>query len=72
MNEIEKLKAIFSYNNENIDNLINKDNELMEYFHTILKDLYNELKEKINNNILDSYKLIQILFLSYLVNCLTN
>ena len=55
VNEIEKLKAIFSCKNENIDNLINKDNELMEYFDTLHKDLYNEFKEKINNNNLDNY-----------------
>ena len=55
MNEKEKLKTIFSYKNEIIDNLINKDNELMEFFDNFHKDLYNELKEKINNYKLDSY-----------------
>ena len=56
MNEKEKLKAIFSYKNENIENLINKDNELIEFFDNFHKDLYNKLKEKINNNDnLDSY-----------------
>ena len=56
LNEKEKLKAIFSYKNENIENLINKDNELIEFFDNFHKDLYNKLKEKINNNDnLDSY-----------------
>ena len=59
LNEKDKLKAIFSYNNENnenIDNLINKDNELMEFFDNFHKEVYNELKKKINNN-LDNYEI---------------
>lgn len=55
LNEKEKLKSIFSYKNEKIDDLINKDNELLEFFDNFHKDLYNVLKEKINNNKLDGY-----------------
>ena len=55
LNEKEKLKSIFSFKNEKIDDLINKDNELLEFFDNFHKDLYNVLKEKINNNKLDGY-----------------
>ena len=46
---------MFSGKNEKIDDLINKDNELLEFFDNFHKDLYNVLKEKINNNKLDGY-----------------
>ena len=55
LNEKEKLKSMFSGKNEKIDDLINKDNELLEFFDNFHKDLYNVLKEKINNNKLDGY-----------------